>query len=49
MRKTNERKGKLEKASKMYQDERKVAGKGCEFDEIYMDLQRSEHMEQLLL
>lgn len=33
----------------MYQDERKVAGKGCEFDEIHMDLQRSEHMEQLLL
>ena len=28
---------------------RKVIRKGCEFDEIHMDVQRSEHMEQLLL
>lgn len=28
---------------------KKVTGKGCEFDEIHMDLQRSEHVEQLLL
>lgn len=38
---------KMDRRGKM--NGRKVIRKGCEFDEIHMDLQRSEHMEQLLL
>lgn len=38
---------KMDRRGKM--NGRKVIRKGCEFDEIHMDVQRSEHMEQLLL